>query len=1166
MRCRFSLISSALGTVLFCCLLASGLVSCTPVPSAVEAQVDSLNFRAYRMRYANIDSSLRCAQRAMELAADYSAGRAFAYNNLAYVAYQQMRYGESIAYLDTLYRASRNQVELLCADVMYMKVAQRTGQGLLFFKHRSMALGRIKRLKEDDSSLSSQQRARLRYAHSELHIISCTYYFYYGQEEQAIREINRTPLDETLPADTAQWIYYRYMLGSGGLIEGEAHEVALKEFDHLFTTYNTARVAGLVYFEANALQSMATLLDNPETNALIAENRPNALVYLNNQHKDWHSLPEIEDYAKLSLVMADRARHLFSNQKDLFQLACAYRTVGEIYFRHGMYNLALRQFTHALDLVESQKQRSQLQVPFWTFSMREYLSLTYSALGDKQNSDYHRNLYLDYLEQYTQDYEMEERKNQLEQEVQRTRLSLFVLLGLILLTVLLLWLIIRRMQHQSRQVTDSIGRFDTSPEWKRFEQEAGNVRTALGESIQEVEEETGLHRIRIRDYRHGNVERRAKVSLVYAIVPYLDRIIAEVERMRRAGEADEERLRYVSELAGEIMQVNRVLTDWIQMKQGQLKLHITTFPLQDVFDIIRGSHSVFERQGLALQVENTPCRVKADMALTLFMTNTLCDNARKFTPSGGTVCVSAEAKDDYVEVSVTDTGEGLSAHDVEVLGQQKIYDPAQLGESKTGKGFGFGIMNCKGIIAKYRKTSAKFRVGDFGVESRVGQGSRFWFRLPIAPVLVLMLCFCQTIMAQNTPHCAKCDSITRANIEGRYREAYAYGEQVLDGMKAHPVDTPTAIHILNEMAVSALSLKDWDNYHRCNKECVRLHNLYTADESLPAYCQQMERMKSNNVFVYALLVLLSLLALVLFWRLSLRGIMRRDTYAHTLHEWLRQRIRTASSLMACYAAYPQRSEWQPLLEERPEWIGNVPPALEASCTECSERMRAFFQETDALTDRMDALVNENRRLRFEEDRLYVMNQVLDNCLSTIKHETMYYPARTQQLVDYIGQSDSAHEQASHLAELTELVHFYRRVYLLLYQQAERQVEQNNFYRERMLLSELDPALPALPVVADRMLLQLLLATLKQAEGVAPQLTARMESPFVYVRVTYPRILRTEAELEALFLPTTAHIPFLIPKQIIREHDAYSGHTGLRLIAEAAPEGYAILFTLLYAKP
>ncbi len=1162
MRCRFSLISSALGIVLFCCLLASGLASCTPVPSAVEARVDSLNFRAYRMRYANIDSSLRCAQQALELATDYSAGRAFAYNNLAYVSYQQMRYGESINHLDMLYKNSRNQVELLCADVMYMKVAQRTGQGLLFFKHRNLALGRIERLLEDESNLTPQQRARLRYAHSELHIISSTYYYYYGQEEQAIREINRTPHDETLPADTAQWIYYRYMLGSGGLIEGEPHELALKEFDHLFTTYNTARVAGLVYFEANALQSMATLLDNPETNALISENRPNALVYLKNQHKDWHSLPLIEEYAELSLVMADRARHLFYDQKDLFQLACAYRTVGEIYFRHGMYNLALNQFTQALDLVESQKQRSQLQVPFWTFSMREYLSLTYSALGDKKNSDFHRNLYLDYLEQYTQDYEMEERKNQLEKEVQRTRLSLFVLLGLILLSVLLLWLIIRRMQHQSRQVTDSIDRFYTSPEWKRFEQEATAARTALTENIQEVEEETGLHRIRIREYRHGNVERRAKVSLVYAIVPYLDRIIAEVERMRRAGNTDDERLAYVSDLALEIMQVNRVLTDWIQMKQGQFKLHITTFPLQDVFDIIRGSHSIFDRQGLTLQVESTDCRVKADMALTLFMINTLCDNARKFTPSGGSVCVSAAAVEDYVEVSVTDTGEGLSAHDVEVLNQQKIYDPAALGESKAGKGFGFGIMNCKGIIGKYRKTSAKFRVCDFGVESRVGQGSRFWFRLP--GVLVLMLCCCLSGHAMNEAHQAARDSITQANIHGRYREAFAYGEQVLDGMKAHPVDTPTVIYILNEMAVSSLSLKDWDNYHRCNKECVRLHNLYTADESLPAYCQQMERMKSNNAFVYALLVLLSLLALVLFYRLSLRGILRRDSYAHTLYEWLLQRIRSASALLSSYANEPQRREWQPLLEERPEWIGNVPPALEASCTECVERMRAFFEETDALVDRMDALLNENRRLRFEEDRLYVMNQVLDNCLSTIKHETMYYPARTQQLVDYIGQSDSAEERAAHLAELTELVHFYRRVYLLLYQQAERQVEQNNFYRERMHLSELDPSLPALPVVADRMLLQLLLHTLKQAEGVAPELTARMEAPFAYVRVTYPRILRTADELEALFLPAASHIPFLIAKQIIREHDAYSGHAGLRLIAEPSPEGYSILFTLLYA--
>ena len=42
------------------------------------------------------------------------------------------------------------------------------------------------------------------------------------------------------------------------------------------------------------------------------------------------------------------------------------------------------------------------------------------------------------------------------------------------------------------------------------------------------------------------------------------------------------------------------------------------------------------------------------------MLNTLADNARKFTEEGGSVHVSAQGGTDYVELSVTDTGKGMS--------------------------------------------------------------------------------------------------------------------------------------------------------------------------------------------------------------------------------------------------------------------------------------------------------------------------------------------------------------------------------------------------------------------------------------------------------------------------------------------------------------------------
>lgn len=69
-------------------------------------------------------------------------------------------------------------------------------------------------------------------------------------------------------------------------------------------------------------------------------------------------------------------------------------------------------------------------------------------------------------------------------------------------------------------------------------------------------------------------------------------------------------------------------------------------------------------------------------------------------------------------------------------------DAADPEELKENKGSGFGLMNCKGIIEKYKKTNELFRVCVFDIESEPGKGSRFYFRLPsgVRKVIGVLLC------------------------------------------------------------------------------------------------------------------------------------------------------------------------------------------------------------------------------------------------------------------------------------------------------------------------------------------------------------------------------------------------------------------------------------------
>ena len=192
----------------------------------------------------------------------------------------------------------------------------------------------------------------------------------------------------------------------------------------------------------------------------------------------------------------------------------------------------------------------------------------------------------------------------------------------------------------------------------------------------------------------------------------------------------------MDELVTTINEYNDILALWIKMKQGSLSLNIETFGLNELFDLIRKGGRAFEMKQQQLEVTPTDTCVKADKALTLFMINTLAENARKYTPKGGKVKVYANPTEEYVEISVEDTGYGLSEEDVTRIVGEKLYNSQEIGvldaadreELLKNKGSGFGLMNCKGIIEKYRKTNEVFRVCLFNVESTLGKGSRFYLR------------------------------------------------------------------------------------------------------------------------------------------------------------------------------------------------------------------------------------------------------------------------------------------------------------------------------------------------------------------------------------------------------------------------------------------------------
>lgn len=100
----------------------------------------------------------------------------------------------------------------------------------------------------------------------------------------------------------------------------------------------------------------------------------------------------------------------------------------------------------------------------------------------------------------------------------------------------------------------------------------------------------------------------------------------------------------------------------------------------------------------------------------------LASNAVKYTPPGGSVSFDARVVADKVEISVSDTGVGISPAKIE-----KLFERFERGEdtySKTQEGTGIGLNLTKHLV--------EINGGRIGVESTEGAGSRFFILLPLS--------------------------------------------------------------------------------------------------------------------------------------------------------------------------------------------------------------------------------------------------------------------------------------------------------------------------------------------------------------------------------------------------------------------------------------------------
>lgn len=1107
-----------------------------------RGEADRLNDKSYAFHYRNLDSTLYYANKVLALDAD-DASRAEALNNIAFVDIMRMDYSLADSILNAISSATDNQVELLVADIQQMRLCQRMSRNREFYDYRERAQQRFNRIKEEEGKLDDRLKRRMVYAASEFAIVSSTYYYYVGLLPQSAAALNAINPRGEVHRDTAQYLSYLYNVGAGGIIsKGSAQEIKQQEMECLIDCYAIARRRGYKYFMANSLEAIAEhLLDDTERQRLMADNPAIKLI------EDTQNVDE----SAVTIYMTDKALEYFKDYGDVYQIAGGYRSLASCYMRGGDYGDAITYLHMALE------DKKIEQAPDLVASIREQMSVAYSAVNDKPSSDYNRNLYLDLQENTRQDRYYESRAAQLESASSQLNIMILVVFAAIVLLLFLLWLF-NRLSRKDRNEAELDSLLQPLRQWREEQQRNSQLAE---ERVEEINEERQMCEARIADYSRQSLENRAKMSLINSVVPFIDRIINDVRMLMQRADEDEkvrqERYDYILQLTDKINEYNALLTDWIQLRKGKLSLHIESFPLSDVFDIVRKGKTSFNIKGVQLDVAESNAVVKADRVLTLFMINTLADNARKFTPAGGNVSVYAEEHPDCVEISVKDTGEGMTADELATVftPHSSLLTPYST-TPYSNKGHGFGLLNCRGIIEKYKKMSQRFAVCLLSAESEKGRGARFYFRLPkgVARLIVAFVALTSSLntSAQYTEPLVKAaafaDSAYYSNIAGTYERTLVFADSCRIYLNEHYLTVcPGGKYLLlrvgnsslmapevkwlrdnidsnydiildmrNESAVACLALHRWRDYTYNNEVYTRLFKELSADASLPAYCKMMRKQQSDKNVAIVILVIVLLCILPAYYLLY---------YRHRLYyRFCVEKVKDINSILTA-----DMPSWEKISRvDRIAIDAEFPDKL----TKIVNEIHQALADNIALQRRQDTDVetaaDELHKTQYECNQLYVSNSIIDNCLSTLKHETMYYPSRIRQLVT----------TTDDLSQIRDLVTYYRDIYSILSQQAMRQFDHLHIPITAVSLYRWFKSEESLPeVIVNTMLLDSLVELLrKQNGGVMPNLTA-IKADRGYVTFTVSMTQMTAADVPGgdIFAPTTVdNIPFLIMRQTVRD--------------------------------
>ncbi|HSP57717.1 MAG TPA: ATP-binding protein [Halomonas sp.] len=179
--------------------------------------------------------------------------------------------------------------------------------------------------------------------------------------------------------------------------------------------------------------------------------------------------------------------------------------------------------------------------------------------------------------------------------------------------------------------------------------------------------------------------------------------------------------------AGLLLELINDLLDFSKIEADRLELESRPVALSELVEGVMAlfSHRV-ESRGVRLASHldlRLPPRVISDPGRLRQVLLNLVANAIKFTDQGEILLSVMVSDPGHLRFEVTDTGRGITAEQL-----PRLFEPFQQGDASTARHFGgtgLGLAICRRLVEALG--------GRLAVQSEPGEGSRFWFDLPLVP-------------------------------------------------------------------------------------------------------------------------------------------------------------------------------------------------------------------------------------------------------------------------------------------------------------------------------------------------------------------------------------------------------------------------------------------------